>query len=259
MILKPARLLPLFFSGCLCWCGCSQLGENKLDEESNRHFINGKTCASNADYPGAMEAFEKALEDNPHSGSAHFELGLVCYRNLTNYAEAVYHFDKFLQIRPNSPHAETVRQFIQDCKQELAKEVSLAAVSQKMQHEMENITRENERLKQQVDSLSKSLAVATNIPPQVAPAQTDSLSYAPAERAASNPRPATHPVSRHTPPEANISILVSNNRTYSVKPGDTPFSIARRNGITVNSLLAANPGLDSRHLKVGQVLRLPSK
>lgn len=45
--------------------------------------------------------------------------------------------------------------------------------------------------------------------------------------------------------------------TFVIGPGDTLFSIARRLGISLESLLAANPGIDPRNLRVGQVICLP--
>jgi LysM repeat protein len=45
--------------------------------------------------------------------------------------------------------------------------------------------------------------------------------------------------------------------TYTIRPGDTFFSLARRFGTTVEALLAANPGVDPDRLQVGQVICLP--
>jgi LysM repeat protein len=46
-------------------------------------------------------------------------------------------------------------------------------------------------------------------------------------------------------------------RQYSVQSGDTPSSIARKHNVSLNALLSANPGVDPRHLKIGQVLKIP--
>ena len=46
-------------------------------------------------------------------------------------------------------------------------------------------------------------------------------------------------------------------RTHIVRTGEIPAAIARSHGITVQQLMAANKGLDPRHLKVGQSLNLP--
>jgi N-acetylmuramoyl-L-alanine amidase len=47
--------------------------------------------------------------------------------------------------------------------------------------------------------------------------------------------------------------------TYTIQEGDTFWSIAAKDGpegITVEDLIAANPGVDPRNLKVGQVIKL---
>ena len=46
--------------------------------------------------------------------------------------------------------------------------------------------------------------------------------------------------------------------TYTVRPGDTLFSLARTLGTTVPAILAANPGINPNQLAVGQILCLPT-
>jgi LysM repeat protein len=45
-------------------------------------------------------------------------------------------------------------------------------------------------------------------------------------------------------------------RFYTVKPGDTPSSIAEETGVTLEELLRLNEDLDPQTLTVGQRLRL---
>ncbi|MCA1925009.1 MAG: LysM peptidoglycan-binding domain-containing protein, partial [Thiobacillus sp.] len=45
---------------------------------------------------------------------------------------------------------------------------------------------------------------------------------------------------------------------YTVAPGDTLFGIARRHGVGVADLLAANPALSAENLRPGQTLGLPA-
>lgn len=49
-----------------------------------------------------------------------------------------------------------------------------------------------------------------------------------------------------------------NTVNYTVRPGDTLYSIARANNMTVDELYALNPGLDPRYLRVGDVVRVRS-
>jgi len=45
--------------------------------------------------------------------------------------------------------------------------------------------------------------------------------------------------------------------TYTVRPGDTLYNIARRNYSTLNAVLTANPGVDPLNLRVGQSIIVP--
>lgn len=46
--------------------------------------------------------------------------------------------------------------------------------------------------------------------------------------------------------------------TYTIASGDTLAKVATKFGIRLDSLLAENPGIDPRSLRVGQKVRLPS-
>jgi LysM repeat protein len=51
----------------------------------------------------------------------------------------------------------------------------------------------------------------------------------------------------------------SSGQTHTVQPGETPAIIAKKYGVSVKALLAANGNVDARHLKVGQKLSIPAK
>lgn len=63
--------------------------------------------------------------------------------------------------------------------------------------------------------------------------------------------------------QSNTSIAVvtesKKTTTYEVKPGDTIYSIAIRNNVTVSELYESNPGLEQSMLQSGQLLVLPQK
>jgi LysM repeat protein len=64
-------------------------------------------------------------------------------------------------------------------------------------------------------------------------------------------RPAAHAGS-HGP-------VVAGPDEYIIKSGDTGRKIARAEGVSVGDLLAVNPDVDWKHLKVGQKIKLPQK
>jgi LysM repeat protein len=59
--------------------------------------------------------------------------------------------------------------------------------------------------------------------------------------------------------EGSAPGTVSSDGTYTIKSGDSLAKIARANGVSLADLKAANPGVDPKHLKVGQKINLPTK
>lgn len=253
--------------------GCLPSGSYSQDEQREAHFIMGKSRVRSLDYDGAIEAFEKALEVNPRSASAHFELGQLYENNRQDYAAAIYHYERFLQLRPDDERAGSVKLFLLRCKQELAKTVSLAPMTQSMSRDLERLTAENKELRQKLqawqDFYNANAARFTPGNPtaempvaQTTPApQTQVTPTLPPERSPIvTPPPARNPVVHSPTPPSSSSRPTSAPvlGTCSVKRGDTPAAIARKYGVKLESLLAANPGLDARHMKVGQTLNIPA-
>lgn len=46
---------------------------------------------------------------------------------------------------------------------------------------------------------------------------------------------------------------------YEIRPGDTFYALARRFGVSLEAILAANPGVDPRNLQVGQLVCIPGQ
>jgi LysM repeat protein len=65
------------------------------------------------------------------------------------------------------------------------------------------------------------------------------------------------PADTATPEPAPTSTPSSLGQTYTVQSGDIPVAIAEKFGITVEELLAANPGVDPRGLHAGDILVIP--
>jgi LysM repeat protein len=62
------------------------------------------------------------------------------------------------------------------------------------------------------------------------------------------------PAATRTPAEPSPT---PSDRTYTVKPGDTPTGIAATLGVDVDELMAANPDADASALTVGEELKVP--
>jgi hypothetical protein len=265
-----ARIAVMTFSarlirtGLLVWSGvvlggCLPSGPSQLDEEKEPHFLTGRRRVNEMDYKGAIEAFEKALEVNPKSAMAHLELGCL-FENEKGESDpvaAIYHYEKYLSLRARAENAEIIKQNILACKQELAQTVSLGPVTEKQQREFEQITEENRRLHEEVEKwrcyYSNRTATTTNTPGSApGPARIIFNPVAAQQTMAVGALPVPAPTSRSSP----ISTMPA--RTHTIQSGETPIRIARRYGVKVEVLMAANPGVDARRLQPGQALNIPS-
>src|SRR5215467_14028504 len=144
----PATLLRSVFVllAALPLGACLPATQSQSDEEREPHFLSGKSRVSAMDFKGAIESFEKALEVNPQSAAAHFELACLFDRKEADPAAAIYHYNHYLDLKPNAENGEIVRQRILACKQELALTVILTPATEKVQKELEQLAQENKRL-----------------------------------------------------------------------------------------------------------------
>ncbi len=252
---------------CLGFGGCVPPNQSAADEEKEPHFLEGRSRVNSMDYDGAIQSFENALIANPKSASAHFELGWLYDQRKGEPATAIYHYGRFLDAHATGEKAERARTRIVACKQELARTVSLAPVAQNLQHEFDQLTEENRRLREenerwrayfvrlpsQSNAASAVLAQAQQ-PLPTAPARTNiesnsnrmptatPLAPAGGEATVTRPSPASH---------------AGTGKMHTVKSGETPSAIARKYNIRLETLIAANPKLDARRMQIGQTLNIP--
>ncbi len=241
--------------------GCAP-GQGQTDEEKEPHFVLGQSRVNAMDYPGAIDAFEQSLEANPQSAAAHFELGCLYEEKVPDPAAAVYHYERYLKLSPNAGNADVIKQRIVGCKRQLAQDMMGLPSSSAAQQQLEKLAEQNRDLQKQVDQLqdtvkqwnayyASQLAARSNSPPQ-------NISIAP-----QNPGPAPDAISAQTAVTADSTPTKpapqksARPRTHTVVAGETAVGIARKFGVKLSALEAANPGMNPARIRVGQVLNLP--
>jgi tetratricopeptide (TPR) repeat protein len=243
--------------GCWLFTACQPTSFNALEEEKERYYVAAMNRVNAMDVTGAIELFEKALEVNPRSASAHLQLGLLYEKRSEACATAIYHFEQYLKLRPNSEYDEVVRQRILGCKQELVKSVSIGPVTGELQGQIERFARENQALKEENRRLGeenrKWQGYFASLDRPLPGGGSPSPSLLRAEVASSTPDPSRISAGPTAAPSPSAG------RNYEVRSGDTFYSIANRHGISVAALELANPGVDSRKLQIGQSLNLPPR
>ena len=247
------RTAPLLFVG-LMLSGC--LPSAPRDEEKEPYFLAGKSRVNTMDFKGARESFEKAVEVNPKSAPAHFELGWLYDQKESDPAAAIYHYERYLKLSPNSGKEEMVKTRILACKQQLAQTVSLGPVTEKQQREFELLAEENKRLREEVEKWRASASRQQNPTNSTGAGSTATRESQPSVSGQSASTGAAAPNS--TNPGRSPATPAAAPRTHIVKAGETPGVIARKYGVKVEALMAANPGLDPRRLRVGQTLAVPA-
>lgn len=225
------------------------------DEEKEPHFLTGRSRVNAMDFKGAIESFEKALEVNPRSAPAHFELGWLFDQKEPDPAAAIYHYERYLRLSPNSGREETVKTRILACKQVLVQSVSLVPGMEKQQHDLEQLVEENKRLRADIEKwrvYTLRPQSLTNQPGQAFSGARAAQTSGSGQLAAGGSKP-----SDSTGATGATAIVAAAPRTHTVKAGETPDAIARRYGVKLAALMAANPRLDARRMRVGQTLNIP--
>ena len=269
---------------CLAGNGCSPHAETQSDEQKDPYYLSGINRRKDLDFKGAIEAFEKALEINPRSASAHYELAIIYDEHEKDYATALYHYDRVVKLRPNNAYpADNASQRIAMCKHELAKSVSIVPMIQTMQTDMVKLqgdltraTNENLQLRKQLEAAQQALAargqpapVITNLAGQANPGSRPSPPGPRANVTPSGKVEIAGNAPANTPSTGQINALQSSPgrgveksspkmKTHTVVSGDTPASIARKYSIKLSALMAANPRLDPKRLRLGQTINIPA-
>ena len=248
LVWSPRALIAALL--CLSLSGCLPSGQSDQEEENEAHYLAGKSCLTAYDYHGAIECFEKAVEANPRSASAHLQLGCLYEEKEPDAAAAIYHYEQYLKLRPDSEKAEFVRQRIDNCKQDLATKLMPLPVPPGMQREFEQMAEDNKKLREENERLKAQLATRTAQPQADSTPPTNNRET-PTPRT-STPQTVVHPeppVQERTPP--------TSARTHVVRSGETLMAIARKYGVKLNDLLRANPGVDPRRMRPGITIKIP--
>jgi tetratricopeptide (TPR) repeat protein len=222
----------------VCGNGCIP-GDSHADEEKDPHYERGRNLASSQDFSGAVNEFEKALETNPHSAAAHFELGWLYDTKINDYAAAIYHYERFLQLQPHSQRTQSidVKERIRGCKRELAGTEFPLPNDQNLQREVDRLTAENLALRQQLDAIrAQQKAGASDL----------------------NATQLRAPIASYQAPVApQMAANHGRSRVHVIREHETISSIAAEYGVRTSAVLAANPRVDPRRLRVGQTLNVP--
>ncbi|MDB6166388.1 MAG: LysM domain/BON superfamily protein [Lacunisphaera sp.] len=236
----------------------------------------------------ALNAFLKVIdkrgEDAPES---HLSVGLLYAEDIRDPLSAIYHFKKFLALRPNSPQAPLVRQRIDAAMRDFARTLPDQPLENQLNRvdlvaALDRLKQENAALKQELADVKAgratagTLAVNSDIPATTAPqggfnfsletvpvVRTRAPAPAPPPPATRRPstaaKPAVAPGAKNPPPAAATHVA---GRRHTVMPGDTLSKLAQQyygNRAKWRDIYAANRDVmkSESDLRAGVELKIP--
>lgn len=150
--------LPLLGVLVLGLAACSDSEHvNSAVEVDEPNYREGQALLKTGRRQEALTAFLKVIskrgDDAPES---HMEIGLLYLQHINDPLSAIYHFKKYLSLRPNSPLAPLVRQRIDAATREFAR--TLPAQPLEGQPQRIDLVAALDKLKQENDALKQELA-----------------------------------------------------------------------------------------------------
>ena len=160
-------------------------------------------------WDAAITQFQLALKNDTELARPDLELALIYHQQKKDYVRAIYHYQTYLDKRPDSEKKPFIKEWIQHAELSLAAEIGqhTSDSSEKVSEELIRLKRENNLLRKR---LSDALAAANPLAP--AP-RTDV--------------PVKEPTPTHLEPIERIQTPAPIPGTYKVLPGDTLSQISR--------------------------------
>ncbi len=252
--------LPRVLFSCLALAGCILTGCDRMhfsgdrNEDVDRFLSKAKKLYEQRDYQGSIDAYEEILRIQPSHANAHFQIALIYDRNLNDYLDAAYHYQRFLQAPgADASKMELARGFLENARLQFAASVPNAGGQNSP--DLVKLKTENAALHRQVEDLKREIF---RLRPRFADAPARSK---PAETAAPPPSQPPRPLPSSAVRTETRPAPPVHARTYTVKKGEGMQAIAEKmygNRQRWREILAANPSIkDPTQIRPGQILVIP--
>ena len=160
--------------------GCSRgaASQDKWDERDP--YLKRALARKNIDdIDGAIDLLNKALDRKPDLARAHLELGLLYDTRQQDYIRAIYHYERYLELRPDAEKKKLIEDLIRQARLSFA--ASLPDQPPGAVEQIAMLKREIDALKSQIasrqgrDGTAAASKPATNQPAALTPANATAL------------------------------------------------------------------------------------
>ncbi|MEZ5405239.1 MAG: LysM peptidoglycan-binding domain-containing protein [Verrucomicrobiia bacterium] len=275
------RRLLIFISLGFLLVGCSPEArkESQNNDYESSTFKRAKEKYELRDYRGAISLYEEVLRDNPLMAKTHLELGLIYNDKMGDPVSAIYHFRRYLKLKPNAERAKIIEEWIARAELAIASSQPnspMESTEQFVQLQKENLLlkQSTEKLQQELNTLryqvaeSKKLSaplvnasVATEKTIVSTPPATTPTTNTVVLRLVTNSATAPPDIAKAEKTETPLAASVASKK-HTVLAGETLWRIAVRyypeqvkEG--TQKIMEANGLTDAAKIKSGQVLIIP--
>ena len=207
------------------------------------------------DKEGAIACLNNALESRPNLAQAHLSVALLYDDYKKDYVRAIYHFQRYLELRPSAQKRGLIEDLIRQSKMSFA--ASLSEQISETTKQVQVLEKENSRLKANIRELRNNLAkhVRTG-KSREAPRASKPLGFV--SQGEIIPPAQNKPVAL----DQQVSAVAPTSTVYCVQEGDTLSLISARiyhDPRKWKAILDANSSnlVSSDKLRVGQILIIP--
>lgn len=246
-------------------------------------FRQGQSLLKSGRRQEALAAFLNVIERRADAPESHLEAGLLYLQHINDPLAAIYHFKKYLALRPNSPQSGLVKQRIDFAIREFARTLPAQPLPSRFERidllaKVDRLQRENEELKQQLADLRAGRLETPGLASPAVPSATamegpfdltpDDLPTvrtrpaAPAVPPRTTAPAATRPDAPASQPRPSVAPSPGRARTHVVQPGDTLYKLAQQyynDRARWRDIFAANRDVmkTETDLRIGMTLRIP--
>jgi tetratricopeptide (TPR) repeat protein len=255
--LHVGLLLPAAAALLLLGAACGREDATRRgDDARGRHMRIAAEAELRGDWDAAVDAYESALRRRPRMAAAHRRLAPILGERRHDMPAALYHYRRYLELAPDAPDADAVREAAENCEQYIAAGTGgdtsgLRWQLETQQERIHALELELAQTRQALEAARRAAPAASSAPAlplegRLAPAAPSRTSSKPA------PQPAAKPASP-SPRPASGPVL------YTVQSGDTLSKIAKRHGTTSDAIFQANrSSLSSPDaIRIGMTLSIP--
>jgi len=274
----PARLTLALFAALWLLAGCADNERYPYTSETDDPDFQRGRVLKDTRRQEALSAFLKVIERRgDNAPESHLEAGLLYHAHINDPLSALYHFNKFLALRPNSPQAPLVRQRADAARRDFARTLPAQPLDHQIERveliaAMDRLKKENDFLKEQLADLrgarlnnpaafEKPEAAAT----EGAPGMNLRLNATPVVRAGAPAISAPvqpPPVAPASPDRRATQASAGAPRKHVVQAGDTLYKLAQQyygNRSRWRDIYAANRGVmkSETDMRIGVQLTIP--